>query len=264
MTTMRPRILLTLVLFAMASVLAVRWMAGRAEAERLQAERDALRSQAAELARLQAEQRRLQDALADATHRASPREAAAAEAAPIEPAAASQPTQLVLGEWAGSDTWTNRGQATASAAVETALWAAAGGDVRTLTGLLELDVPTRVKAAELLARLPADAQRTFGSPEGLIAIAAMKAIPLTEAQVVWHNEAAADRAEIGLLLGRESAEQAAGGTSDKLVEPAPPALRDAGAKLTFLTLRRIGFNWRLVVPVSAIDRLARDLEPPKS
>lgn len=255
--TMRPRILLTIVLLAVAAVLAARWMAARAEAERLRAESDALRGRSTELARLQAEQRRLQDALADAMRRAALRDAAAAEA-PIAPPASPKPTRLVLGEWAGSDTWADRGQATASAAVETALWAAAGGDVHALAGLLELDGPTRVKAAELLARLPADAQQAFGSPEGLIAIATMKAIPLTEAQVVWFNETAPDSAVMGLFLGKEESESTA--SSDGPAESRPPALADSGAsKLTFLTLRRTGFTWRLVVPPAAIDQIASKL-----
>lgn len=264
---MRPRILLTIVLFAVAAVLAVRWMSARTEAERLRAERDALRGRSTELARLEAEQRRLRDALADATRRAARRDAVATEAAvqaPIAPAS-PEPTRLVLGEWAASNTWANRGQTTAPAAVETALWAAAGGDVRAFAGTLELDAKTRIKAAELLARLPAEAQQAFGSPEGLVAIAAMKAIPLTEAQVVWSNETAPDSAVMGLLLGKEGSESVApeGEPAGEAVSR-PPALDDSGAsKLTFLTLRRTGFTWRLVVPPSAIDRIARDLGVPK-
>jgi hypothetical protein len=263
--TMRPRILITTVLLAAAAVLTARWVWVRAESERLQAERDALRTRSTELARLKAEQRRLHDALADATRLAALRNAAAVEVtAAIAPPASPAPTRLVLGEWAASDTWTNRGQATASAAVETALWAAAGGDVQAFAGLLELDAPTRLKAAELLARLPAEAQQAFGSPEGLVAIAATKAIPLTEAQVVWFNEISPDTAAMGLLFAKDEPESVAlENGPDAAAVSRPPALADSGAsKMTFLSLRRVGFTWRLVVPPSAIDRIAREMRAP--
>ena len=93
----------------------------------------------------------------------------------------------------------------------------------------------------------------------------MKAIPLTEAQVVWSNETSPDGAVMGLLLAKEERESAgSNGESDPVAVTRPPALADSGAsKLAFLTLRRVGFSWRLVVPPSAIDRIARDLGAPK-
>jgi type II secretory pathway pseudopilin PulG len=250
---MRAKFILTLVLLVAGAAIAAGWMAGQATAARLQAERDALRNRRSELLRLQAEHQRLRDAMLEAMRRASVREAAAARVlppAPIEPAVIAASTRLVPGEWAASNTWANRGQTTATAAVETLLWAAAGGDVPALTALLELDDVTRSKAADLLGRLPAEARQTFGSPEGLIAIATMKNIPQTEAQVAWFNETDADHAVVGLLLGAAEDDRAgASGGSPARV-----------SKLSYLTLQRAASgSWRLVVPATAVDRIAREL-----
>jgi len=265
---MRPKLILTLVLLTTGAIVAAGWLAGQSTAGRLQAERDAMRRERSELVRLQAERRRLRAALVEAMQRASLREAAAARAlpaVPTEPPAIAAPTGLVPGEWAASGTWANRGQATAPAAVETALWAAAGGDIPALVALLELDEATRSKAADLLGRLPVEVRNAFGSAEELIAIATLKNIPRTEAQVAWFNEADEDHAVVGLLLGNEAAAPAAesiqGPTDEAVV--APPALPDRRqSKLTYLTLRRSAAGWRLVVPATAVDRLAREMGAP--
>lgn len=267
---MRPKLILTLVLLAVGALVAVGWRNEQARSARLQAERDALRSQRSELIRLQAERQRLRAALAEAMQRASRREAEAAPAslpAPIEPPTSATSAGLVLGEWAASSTWTNRGQATAPAAVETALWAAAGGDIPALVALLELDDAARSKAAVLLASLPAEARNAFGSPEGLIAVATVNKIPRTEAQVAWLNEAGGDHAAVGLLLGNEedmpAAVEAGSSPAEAAPEP-PPMLPDRRvSKLAYLTLHRSATGWRLVVPAAAVDRIAREMGAPK-
>lgn len=66
--------------------------------------------------------------------------------------------------------WKNAGRATPSAAVETVLWAAAGGDVDTVAGLIALDPSARAKAEALFARLPDAARAEYGSPEKLVAL----------------------------------------------------------------------------------------------
>lgn len=266
---MRSKLILTLVLLAAGATIAAGWLAGQATSTRLQAERAALRSRRSELIRLQAERQRLRDTMIQAMRRASLREAEAANAqppAPIEPPAIAAPAGLVPGEWAASGTWANRGQSTAPAAVETVLWAAASGDVPTLVVLLELDDATRSKAADLLGRLPAEARNAFGSAEGLIAIATMKNIPRTEAQVAWFHEADADYAVVGLLLGDAEAD----GTAESIRSPAegagepPPTLTDRRiSKLAYLTLHRSASGWRLMVPATAVDRLARELSAPR-
>ena len=266
---MRPKFILTLVLLAAGGVVVSRWLAGQAMAGRLQAERDALRSRRGELVRLQTERRRLRDALTEAMHRASLREAEAANAlppAPPEPQVITPSPGLVPGEWVASSTWANRGQSTAPAAVETVLWAAARGDVPALGALLELDDATRSKAADLLGRLPVEARNAFGSAEGLIAIATVNNIPRTEAQVAWFHEADADHAIVGLLLGTAETDPAAESIrspTEEAGEP-PPMLPDLRiSKLAYLTLHRSATGWRLVVPATAVDRIARELSTPK-
>lgn len=260
---MRPRFILTLVLLAIGSIIASHWQAGQATSGQLQAERDALRSRRGELVRLQTEHRRLRAVMTEAMHRASLREAEAANALP--PVITPSPG-LVPGEWAASSTWTNRGQSTAPAAVETVLWAAARGDLASLGALLELDDATRSKAADLLGRLPVEARNAFGSAEGLISIATVNNIPRTEAQVAWFHEADPDHAIVGLLLGTAEADTAAesiGSQTDEAGEP-PPTLPDQRiSKLTYLTLHRSASGWRLVVPASAVDRIARELSAPR-
>ncbi len=263
---MRPKVILTLILLAVGAAVAAGWWSGQATAARLQAERDALRRQRSELARLQAEHGRLRGVLDEAMRRAARREAEAARAfppAPVEPPVVAAPTHLVPGEWAASSTWANRGQATASAAVETMLWAAAGGDVASLATLLELGDATRSKAADLLARLPADARAAFGSPEQLIAIATVKNIPVTEAQVAWFHETDADHAVVGLMLGHaevDPATESTGTPTDDRGEPPPGRPDRSTSKLSYLTLQRAASgSWRLVVPATAVDRIAREL-----
>lgn len=64
----------------------------------------------------------------------------------------------------------NAGRATVPAAVETVLWAAAGGDVETLANSIQLDPSAQVKAQELFARLSEASRAQYGSPEKLVAL----------------------------------------------------------------------------------------------
>lgn len=263
---MRLKLILTLVLLAAGAVIGAGWLEGQATAARLQDEHAALRRRHGELLRLQADHERLRRSFLEAMQRASLREAEAARTlppAPVESPAVASPG-LVQGEWAASNTWTNRGQATAPAAVETALWAAAGGDVSALATLLDLDEATRKKAADLLARLPADARSAFGSPEQMIAIATVKNIPVTEAQVTWFNEVDADHAVVGLLMGSAEDGVAAESTRGQTEGAgAPPMLSDQRlSKLSYLTLRRAPSGWRLMVPAAAVERIGQELGAP--
>ena len=66
--------------------------------------------------------------------------------------------------------WKNAGRATVPAAVETLLWAAAGGDVDALAKAIQLEPSAQVKAQELFARLPESTQAQYGSPDKLVAL----------------------------------------------------------------------------------------------
>jgi len=70
---------------------------------------------------------------------------------------------------------------------------------------------------------------------------------------------------LGLLLGNAEAASAA----ESIRSPAegagepPPALPDRrNSKLTYLTLHRSDSGWRLVVPATAVDRIARNMGAP--
>lgn len=221
--------------------------------------------------------------------------------------AATAPTssaKLDLGDWRPATSWRNRGQATPTAALETALWAAAGGDIETLKNLLSIGADTRQKAEGLLARLPADARARYATVEDLIAEMTVKNVPLGAAQLVWFNQQSEDAATACVFLDKQSTPAIPSGglvaglppetVAAAAAAPPPvitPAMRAAAiaraAQLkaeraahpelrapsgpdnsrgieTYLALQRDGASWRLVVPPSAIDGFAKELnlQPP--
>lgn len=82
-----------------------------------------------------------------------------------------------------ADEWTNAGDNDPLAALETALWAAAHGEIETLVRLLSVSETTREQAAAVLARLPAAARGELPSPEHLVAMLTAGAVPLGSAHV---------------------------------------------------------------------------------
>jgi len=186
--------------------LAVLWAVEKSSAARLAIEIDATREHQRELATLEREHQRLRALQPDAAELDSLRRAVGeharlqAELAQQEAARPAGPVTLPLGEWTPARDWKNRGQGTPSAAVETALWAAAGGDTAALKNLLSLAEPTRTKAAALLARMPDSARKFYAIPEDLIAAFTIKSIPVGEAQLVWFNESGPDDATTCVFL----------------------------------------------------------------
>lgn len=159
------------------------------------------------------------------------------------PAATPAPTTLSTGGWLPVAAWKNRGHDTPVAALETTLWAAAGGDVSRLGRLLLMDAPVLSQATTLFARLPDSARTLYATPEQLIAAVTAKAIPLGEAQLVWQQSSGPDDANACLFLRDPRNAGESGGASKSIV----------------LALRRTDEGWRLVVPASAITRLSREL-----
>jgi hypothetical protein len=98
-----------------------------------------------------------------------------------DPTPAPRPT--LRDAYLPAEDWTNAGDKNAVSALETALWAAAHGDIDMLMGLLSVSETTRERAAAVLARLPAAARQDFGSPEQLVAMLTASAIPLEGARV---------------------------------------------------------------------------------
>lgn len=264
---MKPT-LFVLVLVALAAA----WVVEKSSAARLASEIETHRMQQREFARLQRERDRLR-ALLPSAEELETLSRDAAEHARVQHEidlqttkhAAPMPT-LPVGEWTSAGDWKSRGQATPHATVETALWAAAGGDVAALKSLFSLPVETRTQAEALFAGLPATSRALYASPEDLIAAFTIKNIPVGEAQVVWFNETGPDDATVGLFLKNppnppESATPAStpAAPADPRDRPPPTLRADGRTAEAFLSLHRDGEVWRLVVPPSAVNKIAKEL-----
>jgi hypothetical protein len=261
------------------------WALNRIAATDLQTQIATARQENVEVAALQRERERLQRLQREAEESAR-RERAALElaraqqerAAREKPLHRSPPSVLTVGEWLPPAGWKNRGQATPTATVETALWAAAGGDVAMLQGMLQLDESVRVKAAEILARLPESARVLYASPEHLIAAFTTKSIPLGDAQLVWQHQPGPDEAVACVFVKNpdtsiasasatplpdvppESREEAIQRASRRDPNKNPPMAPPNNKTIaTYLSLRRMDDGWRLVVPVSAVEKIAKEL-----
>ena len=135
--------------------------------------------------------------------------------------------------------WLNRGARDPAAALETALWAAAGGDLDTLAGLLALDDETLAAATALFARLPEAMRQELGTPTKLVALFTAQAIPLGSARIPVKFEED-DRTMLVTQLADTKG-----------------AMREIQ-----IGLRPAAGRWQLVVPVEAINRFADTLRPP--
>ena len=165
----------------------------------LRAEVNGLRGVAREVARERVEQLRL-EALAVSTEKL---ERLRAERADIDrvrselaalrrqrdgakPAAVSEnlmPDRLSVGQVVPAAEWKNRGANTPPAALETALWAATGGDVAAFAALLWLDVAARTAAQRLLERLSPEMRAQYDTPERLLAFLTIQDVPLGSVEV---------------------------------------------------------------------------------
>ena len=284
-----------LCVIALAAVVIV-WTAGKISAARLQLQVDALRQQTLELDSLRLEQARLLRAQPTASELETLQHDAAEQArlratveARDEAARQRRLDPLASGEWVPARTWQNRGQNTPRATVETALWAAAGGDVAVMKRLFALADDTREKADALLARLPAGMRDRYATAEDLIAEFTIKSIPLGEAQLVWFNQTGEDEANACVFLQRSAPVEA---RPDPVVSTSEPsraltrkeAVREAlqrqaqraaardrepprapetpNSSETYLSLHRGTDGWRLVVPPSAVEKIAKELSAP--
>lgn len=89
--------------------------------------------------------------------------------------------------------WKNAGRATTAAAVETLLWAGAGGDVETMANAIVLDPTARAKAEAMFARLPDATRADYGSPEKLVALFLAKdAAAVTGMQILGQRDITPD------------------------------------------------------------------------
>ncbi len=248
-----------------AAALAV-WIVLRNESGRLKAELDLLRDKERAVQRQNGDddlRRRLEVEAEEraATDRAiAERDRLSSELSKRPATAPTRVTEFKLGEWTSPREWKNRGAATAKATMETAFWAAAGGDAATLSPLLDIGPQLRERAARFLAGLTPEAQAEYPTGESLIAAFTIKSIPLGDAQLVWYREHGTDEAIVGVVMkDPESWRQGGTGMSTSDANRPPQQPDDHGTKLALLSLRRNGAQWRLVVPPVAMDRIEEEL-----
>ncbi len=250
--------------FTALALLGLTWMSGRFSANRMAAELTRLRRQHDEMSSLLRERGRLSQRLNDADQPETTQQEKSGPATPASAAqaAASPRVTMPLGDWVGVQGWVFRGQATPQASIESALWAAAGGDVATLKQLLFMSAETRTAAAALLSSLPASSRLAYPGPDDLITALTVKRIPLGEAQLVWLDQNGPDNATACVFmkdpLNPIGANDPVPVSQDQ--GPSPPQLApDKKSVAAYLALRREGNSWRLVVPPTAIGALAREL-----
>jgi hypothetical protein len=210
-------------------------------------ERDAVAVAAADLARARAEHQRLQTAQVAPEQLAALRADHAAvtrlrdeletlrreaDQRPPEPAPAPPPKKISAAEWK------NAGRATPTAAVETVLWAAAGGDIDALAKAVVFDAKVRPSVDAFFAALPPALREQYGTPERLVAFFTAKDIPLGAMTIVGQKPVGTDGAQVALLL-----EGTDGATPRKAV----------------LSLQRDDEGWRLRVPPAAVQNYANIL-----
>jgi hypothetical protein len=270
MKTARKTALLLVGLLALAAT----WLIEKKSESQLKMEIDSRHAAQREFVKLQRERERLRALQLSDDEIQRLRLAVSGNARSQNPIAAQDATRsesrttLSIGEWTSAGEWRNRGTTSPRAAVETALWASVGGDVDTLKGVLEISQATRTKAEALLARLPESSAPRYASPEDMIAMFAIKNIPVGQAQLVWFNEYGPDDATACVFLKNPNS---GAGSATLVVAPSvsdedsrkvqtPPQLpADEKTTAKFLSLHREGADWRLVVPPGAVDKIAKEL-----
>lgn len=135
--------------------------------------------------------------------------------------------------------WKNAGQASPAAAFETALWSAAGGEVESLAALLVFDAESRAGAEALFANLPAGMRQELVSSDRLIALLAAKDVPLGSARILSDTGEGSNALLVAQLLDPEGK-----------------------SKRVRLAMREEEGRWRFVVPASAMERYATQLQTP--
>ncbi len=139
--------------------------------------------------------------------------------------------------------WRNAGRATPAATIETALWAVAGGDIGTLAQMLSLSADGRAKGAAVLAGLPETIQQEFGTPERLIAVLVAKDLPLSATsamQVTGPLEGAVTAANPGATYMQLRLQNA-----------------DGSIRNTTLSLKQDADGWGFDVPTDVVDKYLR-------
>ena len=153
---------------------------------------------------------------------------------------------FALGQAMLASEWSDAGMATPQAALESVLWAGAGGDVPRLASMLGF-IPgsrTRQSAQGLLERLPEPMRAQYDSPEQLIAFLTIKDIPLGSAELRGNNALEGwsyPAAQLVMVL----------------------TAADGKSKDVSLPFMNAGAGWKLVVTDAVIAKYAATLQAAK-
>lgn len=129
--------------------------------------------------------------------------------------------------------WKNAGRATPVAAVETLLWAVAGGDTDTMAGGIILDPAARTKAEAQLAQLPEAMRREYGTPEKFVALLlARSAAPIKELEVISQTPIDADTTALQVRMKDG----------------------EGKTKETVFMFQKSTFGWQLKVPANGLNK----------
>jgi len=146
--------------------------------------------------------------------------------------------------------WKNVGRATPEAAVQTALWAAAGGDINTLAGMVNLNAAEQAKVEAALAGLPEQIRASLGTPERMMAMLAMKDLPLSSMQAM---QVSAPLEGPGIPVN-----------PDVAVVQLKLQSADGATKSTKLTLSQGPAGWGFEVSSDVVDKYLRAVAAPSS
>lgn len=131
----------------------------------------------------------------------------------------------------------NLGRGTPAAGLETALWAATGGDVDALAGSLTFNPEGRARADQWFASLTPDVRQQYGTPEKVIALLmARDAAGLTGMQVLGQKELTAQDTALRIRFASES-----------------------NTKDDNLVMHRTGDGWRMLLNDKTVESMARKL-----
>lgn len=171
------------------------------------------------------------------------------------------PTSNLGIELTSATDWKNVGRASPAAMLETALWAAVGGDIDALAETLCLDGPARSKAEEILAQLPENVRQQYPTPETLVALFTAKDMP-TDAKMNLAGQNKLSESDAAKISGAGQFKLTEGDlvlsvlfVAETMVPGAESAKRRNVQPRT-LFARREGDSWKLVVPVQAVEKYA--------
>jgi len=224
----------------------------RAEIATLRADVQALRARPAEakpsaalpnpeLDAARAEIAQLQDQVAGLT-KATQTLTRMAQSAPATPAAAAPASKYdgVPTRLKPIAALTNAGRQNPNAALETLLWAAAGGEVEAVADGIEFSPTGRERADQMFAQLSDDTRAKYGTPEKLLALMiAQNAATLTGMQVLGQREMdQPDQVGMRIRFGNDQ-----GQTKED----------------SFLLHRGTDGTWRLMVSENTVDKFSKQM-----